>query len=75
MIIKEIRTSHVIGSKPIRLLAEKEPPAKCVCPECDAIVNSSGKHCNEIKCPKCGAEMRAQKPGTGGGEGKGGPGE
>lgn len=51
---------------------QDEPPAKCVCPECGATVdNPENKHCPDMKCPKCGASMRARKPGTGGGKGKG----
>jgi len=51
---------------------QDEPPSKCVCPDCGTTVdNPENKHCPDIKCPKCGASMRARKPGTGGGKGKG----
>ena len=39
----------------------------CSCPKCGTKkVATAGKHCNEIKCPKCGSSMRrADRPGTG----------
>jgi len=38
---------------------------KCECIECGYKM-SSDKHCNELKCPKCGGEMRRQeRPGPG----------
>ena len=38
--------------------------------ECECLVckykMTSDKHCNEIKCPKCGGQMRrADRPGVG----------
>ena len=33
-------------------------PRKCVCMECGYVVENPGKHCIEIKCPKCGGRMR-----------------
>jgi len=39
----------------------------CSCPKCGTKkVAPEGKHCNKIKCPKCGSLMRrANRPGTG----------
>lgn len=54
-------------------LAKGAIPDSCVCPECGYVLKNPTKHCPELKCPKCGEAMRKQKPGTGGGQGKGGP--
>jgi len=39
----------------------------CSCPKCKfKRIAPEGKHCNEIKCPKCGSSMRrVNRPGTG----------
>jgi len=38
---------------------------KCECIKCD-YTTTSDKHCNDIKCPKCGGQMRrAERPGPG----------
>ena len=38
---------------------------ECECLKCGHVVKSD-KHCNEIKCPKCGGEMRRKdRPGPG----------
>jgi len=39
----------------------------CSCPKCGTKKTApEGKHCNKIKCPKCGSSMRrANRPGTG----------
>jgi len=31
-------------------------PEKCYCRECDYVLENPEKHCDEIKCPECGAE-------------------
>ena len=37
------------------------PPQLCVCRECGFVLEMkgeyAGKHCREIKCPRCGARM------------------
>lgn len=45
--------------------AEKEKTYKCECIKCGYKLTSE-KHCSDIKCPKCGGEMRrAERPGPG----------
>lgn len=40
------------------------PGGKCVCPECGAEVeHETGAHCNEMKCPKCGAALVRKEEG------------
>ena len=33
-------------------------PKKCVCPKCGYEIENPGKHCYEIRCPRCGTPMR-----------------
>ncbi|MBA7546663.1 hypothetical protein ES705_39055 [subsurface metagenome] len=43
----------------------KKEKFNCECIKCKHKMESD-KHCNEIKCPKCGGEMRrAERPGPG----------
>lgn len=37
-------------------------PAECVCRECGYVMKDPGKHCTEIKCPECGAQMYRRGP-------------
>jgi HK97 family phage prohead protease len=47
------------------ILKENKQPYQCECIECGHKMESE-KHCQEIKCPKCGGEMRrAERPGSG----------
>jgi phage head maturation protease len=41
-------------------------PYRCECLECGHIVEESEEHCRDVKCPKCGGDMRrAERPGPG----------
>ena len=49
----------------IKKLKEKKETYKCECIDC-GYKTTSEKHCKDIKCEKCGGEMRRQeRPGTG----------
>jgi len=38
----------------------------CSCVECGEVVDSGDKHCKDLKCPKCGGQMRRkERPGPG----------
>lgn len=44
---------------------EKQEEYTCECLECGEVIKTS-EHCRDIKCPKCGGEMRRQeRPGVG----------
>lgn len=32
-------------------------PDKCYCRNCGYVLENPGKHCADIRCPKCGARM------------------
>jgi len=73
--IKQAVAASYKGGKQVSKvdLAKGAIPDSCVCPECGYKLSNPTKHCPELKCPKCGESMRAKPPGTGGGQGKGGP--
>ena len=66
--------SHSIGDEvtdsegrkyTITSIIEEKETFNCSCIECDYKMTSE-KHCNTIKCPKCGGQMRrAERPGPG----------
>jgi len=33
-------------------------PKACKCMNCGYVVKNPGKHCPEIRCPRCGGRMR-----------------
>lgn len=35
----------------------KDLPKKCICEKCGYILENPGRHCSEIKCPRCGERM------------------
>lgn len=44
----------------------KEQTYRCSCIKCGHTMTVTGKHCEDAKCPKCGATMRrAERPGPG----------
>lgn len=58
----DFRTTHLC-EEPEEIRADKK--FNCECIECGYKMKSD-KHCRDIKCPKCGGEMRrAEKPGPG----------
>lgn len=66
----------LIDDSKVCLPCLEQIPSQCICPECGEIINNTeDKHCNEIECPECGANMRARAPASGGGRGLGGPSE
>jgi len=70
---KEAARKKAIAQGAAMNLAVGEIPDSCVCPKCGYVLKNPTKHCPELACPKCGTSMRKQMPGTGGGQGKGGP--
>jgi phage head maturation protease len=62
------------GAEAVTPTETDEGPYRCECLNCGHVMESE-KHCRDIKCPKCGGEMRrAERPGPGQKEG-GEPGE
>ena len=37
-------------------------PEKCYCHSCGYVLENPGKHCREIRCPRCGARMWRRPP-------------
>ena len=70
---KEAARKKAIAQGAAMKLADAGIPSSCVCPKCGYKLANPTKHCPELGCPKCGESMRKQMPGTGGGQGKGGP--
>jgi len=55
----------IMEDKLIEIKADEKQKFNCECIKCGHKLTSD-KHCNEIKCPKCGGEMRrAERPGPG----------
>jgi len=58
---------EVIGDNDDEIdLGELEKAFSCSCIKCGHKMDSGEKHCQDLKCPKCGGQMRrAERPGAG----------
>lgn len=55
----------IMEDREIEIKADEKQKFNCECIKCGHKMESD-KHCNEIKCPECGGEMRrAERPGPG----------
>ena len=56
---------HDYTCKPFEAAAEKQEKYECECLDCSHVLKTE-EHCKDIKCPKCGGEMRRKsRPGVG----------